>query len=149
MAKSWLAMGVGVAVLGGAAWWFGRSVEPKHVAPEPVVAVAAPAVEPTPEPAAPVIDVIDLSRSYEPAPESPRPNDVVAAQYIDQHPRIRATAPSSRELDHIILTGGVGDLHPNAQPEKLKVEPREVPAAIPLPFTLPHDLRHFAEIPWA
>ncbi len=68
----WIAFAGGAALLSGAAWYFGR---PELLVVPSSVPISSPARE-TAKPDAPrdlpplqVIEVIDLSRAYEPAPE--------------------------------------------------------------------------------
>lgn len=102
MTYRWIVLGVGTAVLGGAAWYFGRPVLPK-VNPVIKVAEVSPAAEaPKDAPPPRVIDVIDLARAYDPVRDednSPQvAGTILLAGYIAD-PSAPTSIPYAAETD--------------------------------------------------
>ncbi|HEX3147052.1 MAG TPA: hypothetical protein VHR66_03160 [Gemmataceae bacterium] len=97
--RLWILFGCGVLVLAGALWPSSKRTEQPGPAPTtPAIAVQTPAETPKPAPA-PVIEVIDLSRAYEPVRETEEPTGQVnPASFIEQPKRIpAASSPTNPE----------------------------------------------------
>lgn len=100
MTYRWIVFGLGLAAVGGGAWYFSRPVLPR-VAPAAVkVAEAAPAPAAAPkELPPPVIEVIDLARAYEPVREGDAPADVRVAGWVTDPSAPPSIPPAAFEGD--------------------------------------------------
>jgi hypothetical protein len=133
--RRWIVFCCGLAVLGGAAWYFGKPAE------APVIVVAPPqaAVAEAPKSAPPkVIEVIDLARAYEPVREEAPvyPGGVNPASFIEMQtapPRIPYAVSNDAHLFRDLFMAirrtplGVMLLGPaGPRPERIETIPREV-----------------------
>lgn len=87
MTYRWIVFAVGAAVLGGAAWYFGRPEMPKE---PPVETAQNSGLPQAPKELPPkLIEVIDLASAYEPIREPQSPSGIDPASFIED-----AKAPS-------------------------------------------------------
>jgi len=137
----WIVFGCVAVVLGGAAWHFGR---PEPAPTPPTFAVAtAPAPEVSEQaPANKVIEIIDLSRAYEPVrePDEPAAGVFDPVQFLPEPgapARMPLAAPEPdaenpfTDILRVIQESPTGPLllgaaPPAPVPERINVMPREV-----------------------
>ncbi|HJZ89696.1 MAG TPA: hypothetical protein VKE40_02415 [Gemmataceae bacterium] len=135
----WIVFGCGAVALGGAAWYFGRP-EPAATMPIAVAASAVTADESKDATPVKLMEVIDLARAYEPAPEpeefTPGGADVV--QFIPEpgapaHMPAAAPDPEDEGVTWAELLRIVRETHTSSfslweRPvrERIDVMPREV-----------------------
>jgi hypothetical protein len=126
----WLVFGCGAAVLAVAAWYFGRP-EPAPSAPPSIAVAASPVTPDQPKGVAPakVVEVIDLSRAYEPAPEPEEFGGLDVVQFIPE-PGAPARMPLAvPELEDYFAVFRISSI--KIEPplrERIDVMPRVVPA---------------------
>jgi hypothetical protein len=152
--RQWIVWIGGAAVLGLAAWYFGKPAE------TPVVVIAKPqaAVVETPKPAAPkMLEVIDLARAYEPVREleEVHPGGVNPASFI-QVPEAFQRIPPARGGDDLYAdvirtvreepTGW--SLWPKPERERIEVMPREAMSIPSVPTSVQNGLLNFVPTPW-
>lgn len=154
MSYRWIVFGIGLAAVGGGAWYFSRPVLPRvtpaaekvaEATPIPAAPVAAPR-----EPPPPVIEVFDLARAYEPVREadtSPQAGGVNPASLV-RDPSAPMSIPYAAPVGddytdllvvvHEVPTGsflpgtGVG-----AKTERIAIQPRVVGVEGPVPQAEP------------
>lgn len=129
--RRWVTIGTGIAAAFAVAWYAGQSKEANSV---PVIESKTPMVAavvgqvPADLPPLKVVEVIDLSRAYEPASEGEASSGLVTASAVIPQPDVPtrmpySPAPAADELTAILM----GGFALKAMPEVLTVQPRVVP----------------------
>ena len=134
--RLWILLGGGVLILAGALWPFGKRTEQLGPVPvTPTVAARTPTESPKPTPA-PVIEVIDLARAYEPVREPEEPAGAVNPASFIQVPEGPQRIPPAIDLDNpyrdvrnMVREASTGSFLFGVRlpgPERIDVMPREV-----------------------
>lgn len=135
--RQWIIYGSAIIVLGGAAWFFGKSKSSS--APTPPVVAAVTPIEPKEDvPPARLPEVIDLSRAYEPVrePEEVLPGGINPASFIAE-PSSPGRIPYAmsneelayRDLIRLVRQTPLGSFLPGPAPvfgERIAIVPREI-----------------------
>src|SRR4051812_39855117 len=128
--RLWILFGCGVLVMAGALWPFGKRTEQLGTVPAaPAVAVQTPTEAPKAKPA-PLPEVIDLSRAYEPVREIEEPAGQVNPASFIAPPKYIPRAMDHDDPYHDVLESPTGSfLFGIRIPaiEQIDVTPRVVP----------------------
>jgi len=139
MTYRWIGFAVGAALLGGAAWYFGRPEMPKE---SPFETAQNSGVSETPKELPPkLIEVIDLASAYEPIREPQSPSGIDPASFLEdgKAPSRIPYAVDDEDIDSIevkVVGACESFCERIAVGEKIAIQPREVPTPKPVSIML-------------